>query len=125
MGTNRYAIQWQLAKMVNWDSRRYINWKSWSAVVTKIFYCSNTSKNKLIDLYSSDNHIQEIVGIFETNAIEIRLAASEINALYEIGSMMEHTCVPNVTLNFDSDFNVSVYILQILFWEGDFIEKSI
>ena len=94
------------------------------AVVTKLCYCSNTSKNKLIDLYSSDNHIQEIVGIFETNAIEIRLAASEINALFEIGSMMEHSCVPNVTLNFDSNFNVSVYFC---YGRGDYtiIEKSI
>ena len=75
-----------------------------------------TSKNKLIDFYFSDNHIQEIVGIFETNAIEIRLAASEINALFEIGSMMEHTCVPNVTLNFDSNFNVSIHIMQRFFW---------
>ena len=36
-------------------------------------------------VYSSDNMIQEIVGIFETNAIEIRLAQSEINGLFEIG----------------------------------------
>jgi hypothetical protein len=39
----------------------------------------------------SDETIQEIVGIFETNSIEIRLQQSEVNGLYEIGSMMEHS----------------------------------
>lgn len=55
----------------------------------------------------TDDTIQEIVGIFETNAIEIRLAQTEINGLFEIGSMMEHSCVPNVSLSFDDKFNVS------------------
>ena len=55
----------------------------------------------------SDQTIQEIVGIFETNAIEIRLAQSEINGLYEIGSLMEHSCVPNVNLNFDTKINLT------------------
>ena len=54
----------------------------------------------------SDELIQELVGIFETNAIEIRLPQSEINGLYEIGSLMEHSCVPNVSLSFDSDYKV-------------------
>ena len=57
----------------------------------------------------SDETIQEIVGIFETNSIEIRLQQSEINGLYEIGSMMEHSCVPNVRMSFDDKFNVSLY----------------
>ena len=57
----------------------------------------------------SDDTIQELVGIFETNAIEIRLTMSEINGLYEIGCMMEHSCCPNVNLSFDSKFNVSVF----------------
>ena len=55
----------------------------------------------------SDETIQEIVGIFETNSIEIRLQQSEINGLYEIGSMMEHSCCPNVRMSFDDKFNVS------------------
>ena len=55
----------------------------------------------------SDATIQEIVGIFETNSIEIRLSQSEINGLYEIGSLMEHSCVPNISLSFDDMFNVS------------------
>jgi len=56
----------------------------------------------------SDDTIQEIVGIFETNAIEIRLAQTEINGLYKIGSMLEHSCVPNVSLTFDDKFKMSV-----------------
>merc|ERR1712107_90859 len=45
---------------------------------------------------------------FETNAIEIRLAQTEINGLYKIGSMLEHSCVPNVSLTFDDKFKMSV-----------------
>ena len=57
----------------------------------------------------SDDTIQEIVGIFETNAIEIRLAQTEINGLYKIGSMLEHSCVPNVSLTFDDKFKVTFH----------------
>lgn len=56
----------------------------------------------------SDETIQQIVGIFETNAVEIRLAQSEINGLYEYGSLMEHSCVPNVSLSFDSKYRMTV-----------------
>ena len=55
----------------------------------------------------SDELIQEIVGIFDTNAIEIRLPQSEINGLYELGSLMEHSCMPNISLSFDSKYKVS------------------
>jgi len=56
----------------------------------------------------SDETIQEIVGIFETNSIEIRLQQSEVNGLYEIGSMMEHSCCPNVRMSFDDKFNMTI-----------------
>lgn len=55
-----------------------------------------------------DETVQEIVGIFETNSIEIRLPSSEIHGLFEIGSMMEHSCEPNVALSFDNKFNMTV-----------------
>jgi hypothetical protein len=55
----------------------------------------------------SDDNIHELVGIFETNGIEIRLSQSEINGLYETGCLMEHNCVPNVNLTFDKHYNVS------------------
>ena len=55
----------------------------------------------------TDELIHEICGIFETNAIEIRLAQSEVNGIYEIGSLMEHNCVPNICMTFDSNLNVS------------------
>lgn len=55
----------------------------------------------------SDATIHEIVGIFETNSIEIRLAMSEINGIYETGCLMEHSCVPNVNLQFDDKYNLT------------------
>ena len=58
----------------------------------------------------SDEHIQRIVGIFDTNAIEIRLAQSEVMALYEMACMLEHSCSPNIRLTFDEKYNVSTVI---------------
>ena len=55
----------------------------------------------------SDERIQTLVGIFETNAIEIRLATSEVQALYETGCLLEHSCLPNLRMTFDDKFNVS------------------
>lgn len=63
----------------------------------------------------SDETIQQIVGIFETNAVEIRLAQSEINGLYEYGSLMEHSCVPNVSLSFDSKYRVRMILSKCTF----------
>ena len=56
----------------------------------------------------SDEIIQKIVGIFETNAVEIRTSAtaSEVLALYELTSLLEHSCVPNLKMTFDDKFNV-------------------
>ena len=62
-----------------------------------------------------DETIQQIVGIFETNAVEIRLAQSEINGLYEYGSLMEHSCVPNVSLSFDSKYRVRMILSKCTF----------
>lgn len=56
----------------------------------------------------SDEHIQRIVGIFDTNAIEIRLAQSEVMALYEMACMLEHSCSPNIRLTFDEKYNITV-----------------
>ena len=54
-----------------------------------------------------DETIQKICGIFETNAIEVRLAlATEIHALYETTSLLEHNCTPNVKFSFDDKYNV-------------------
>ena len=54
----------------------------------------------------TDENIQRIVGIFDTNAIEIRLAQSEVMALYEMACMLEHSCSPNIRLTFDDKYNV-------------------
>ena len=59
----------------------------------------------------SDETIQKIVGIFETNAIEIRMAMmSDVMALYETACLLEHNCVPNLHITFDKKFNVSLRI---------------
>ncbi|XP_059097587.1 SET domain-containing protein SmydA-8-like isoform X2 [Tigriopus californicus] len=54
-----------------------------------------------------DERIQELVGIFETNSIEIRLGQTEVHGLYEMGSMMEHSCVPNINMSFDEKFHLT------------------
>ena len=56
----------------------------------------------------SDEIIQRIVGTFETNAVEIRTnaASSEVTALYEMTSLLEHCCLPNLKMSFDDNFNV-------------------
>uniref|UniRef100_A0A0K2U0Z8 Protein msta, isoform Alike [Acyrthosiphon pisum] n=1 Tax=Lepeophtheirus salmonis TaxID=72036 RepID=A0A0K2U0Z8_LEPSM len=56
----------------------------------------------------SDDTIQRINGILETNAIEIRLAASEIQALYELTCLLEHSCCPNIRMTFDDKYHVTV-----------------
>ena len=61
----------------------------------------------------SDETIQKIVGIFETNAIEIRMAMmSDVMALYETACLLEHNCVPNLHITFDKKFNVSLRICR-------------
>ena len=58
----------------------------------------------------SDETIQRIVGIFETNAIEIRMAAtSDVMALFETACLLEHSCIPNLHITFDKKFNVSQF----------------
>ena len=55
----------------------------------------------------SDETIQRIVCIFETNAIEIRMAQmSDVMALFETACLLEHSCVPNLHITFDKKFNV-------------------
>ena len=67
----------------------------------------------------SDETIQRIVGIFETNAIEIRMAAtSDVMALFETACLLEHSCIPNLHITFDKKFNVSqfrkIHIIYII-----------
>ena len=59
------------------------------------------------ELDFSDETIQKIQGIFDTNAKEIRMPYSEAEALYVIGSIMEHSCQPNVSFTFDKKLSVS------------------
>lgn len=54
----------------------------------------------------SDDTIQKIQGILETNKKEIRLAASDVEALYITACLMEHSCKPNVKITFEKDFTV-------------------
>jgi len=56
----------------------------------------------------SDELIQRISGIFDTNAIEIRMTQSEAMALYETACLLEHSCAPNMRMSFDKNFNVTV-----------------
>jgi len=60
------------------------------------------------ELDLSDETIQKIQGIFDTNAKEIRLPFSEAEALYVTGSILEHNCQPNVSFTFGEDFSITV-----------------
>jgi len=60
------------------------------------------------ELDFSDETIQRIQGILETNKKEIRLASSDCEALYATAFLLEHSCVPNVTITFDKEFNITV-----------------
>ena len=62
----------------------------------------------------TEDTIQRIVGIFDTNAIEIRLAQSEIMALYETACMLEHSCCPNIRMTFDEKYHVSQRLVSLL-----------
>ena len=54
----------------------------------------------------SDDTIQKIQGILETNKKEIRLAQSDVEALYAVACLMEHSCRPNVKITFEQDYSV-------------------
>ena len=41
---------------------------------------------------------------------EIRLAASDAVGVYAMAAMMEHSCMPNIKMTFDKQFNVSYQI---------------
>ena len=74
--------------------------------------------------YSQNFHFQ---GILETNMKEIRLAASDAVGVYAMAAMMEHSCMPNIKMTFDKQFNVSsVKIITTLseFYEIIFYEKQ-
>ena len=52
-------------------------------------------------------------GILETNMKEIRLAASDAVGVYAMAAMMEHSCMPNIKMTFDKQFNVSSVIFHL------------
>jgi len=60
------------------------------------------------ELDFSDETIQKIQGILETNMKEIRLSSSDCVALYALACLMEHSCTPNVMITFDKQFNITV-----------------
>jgi len=60
------------------------------------------------ELDFSDETIQKIQGIMETNKKEIRLSQSDCEAIYAIACLMEHSCTPNVKITFDKDFTINV-----------------
>ena len=64
----------------------------------------------------SDDTIQRIIGIFDTNALEIRLACSEVLALYETACLLEHSCVPNLRIIFDDKYHVSLSKAHYFFY---------
>ena len=45
---------------------------------------------------------------------EIRLAASDAVGVYAMAAMMEHSCMPNIKMTFDKQFNVSCVKIRVL-----------
>ncbi|KAB7494068.1 Protein msta, isoform A [Armadillidium nasatum] len=56
----------------------------------------------------SEELINQILGIIDTNAFEIRLPDSSIMGVYATGSLLEHSCIPNTHRTFDADLNLVV-----------------
>jgi len=56
----------------------------------------------------SDETIQKIQGILDTNKKEIRLSYSDVEAVYAIACLMEHSCQPNVKTSFSKELQISV-----------------
>jgi len=56
----------------------------------------------------SDDTIQKIQGILETNKKEIRLTQSDCEALYATACLLEHSCQPNVKITFEKDLSITV-----------------
>ena len=56
----------------------------------------------------SDETIQKIQGILDTNKKEIRLSQSDCEALYATACLLEHSCRPNVKITFEKDFSVNI-----------------
>ena len=59
------------------------------------------------ELDFSDETIQKIQGILDTNKKEIRLSQSDVEALYATACLLEHSCRPNVKITFEKDFSVA------------------
>ena len=55
----------------------------------------------------SDETIQKIQGILDTNKKEIRLSQSDVEALYATACLLEHSCRPNVKITFEKDYSVA------------------
>ncbi|KAG5877975.1 hypothetical protein JTB14_032236 [Gonioctena quinquepunctata] len=55
----------------------------------------------------SKNTIHRICGLIDVNALEINQNA-EVTALYPTAYLMEHSCLPNTTYNFDDDYKITI-----------------
>ena len=58
------------------------------------------------ELDFTDETIQRIQGILDTNKKEIRLSQSDVEALYATACLLEHSCRPNVKITFEKDYSV-------------------
>ena len=65
------------------------------------------------ELDFSDETIQKIQGILDTNKKEIRLSQSDVEALYATACLLEHSCRPNVKITFEKDYSVAESLLVL------------
>lgn len=57
---------------------------------------------------SSEDSIEKIIGILDTNAVDIVLKENTVSGLFHLFSMIEHSCIPNVKFHFNSKHQVIV-----------------
>lgn len=52
------------------------------------------------DIDSSETMIHRIIGILDTNCVDLPVGGRDIAGLYPLFSIMEHSCIPNVKVTF-------------------------
>lgn len=60
------------------------------------------SEKKLFANMETQESLLALCGIIETNAMVIRCGVDELNGIYKIGCLLEHSCTPNGYFSFDA-----------------------
>lgn len=61
-----------------------------------------------IQFEASSDLIHKVCGILDVNALDVHVAGVELTAIYSNVCMLEHNCLPNVSLSFDQFGHICV-----------------